>query len=562
MLVNVNVKNLALINKVDIFFDEGLNILTGETGAGKSIIIGSILIALGGKIPKDIVRDTDKEALVELVFQIDNERTIAKLREFGVETDEGNLIISRKIVNNRSTIKVNGETFTNANLKKITELLIDIHGQHDHQSLLKKSRQLEILDEFAGDTITELKADIVEKYRLYTRLNSELEEFDIDDDRREREISFCRFVIDEIENAHLKEREYEETECLFRKMSASKGILEKMNEVYSLLNGDGYESISDKIGNACRIMQNINEQDDDITNISDSLADIENICEDVKRSIKNYVDSVSFDEEQCIEVEQRVEELNKLRQKYETSKKYDDPVLNILAYQKEQEEKLDRLENIEIRKNELLKKINEIRFELEQLCGRMTDLRKQAAKDLEKKIITVLNGLNFLEVQFEVGFEKTDEFTSNGMDDVEFLISTNPGESLKPLQSVASGGELSRIMLGIKSIMAEKDDIDTLIFDEIDTGISGRTAQMVASRLKSISRAHQVICITHLPQLASMSDNHYLIEKNVIDGNTQTNIVKLDFEQSVEELSRMLGGTQITDTVRENAREMKKLANN
>lgn len=563
MLVNVNVKNLALINKVDVFFGEGLNIMTGETGAGKSIIIGSILIALGGKVPKDIVRDEKKESMIELVFQIQSEKLKEKLKELGVETDEeGSIIISRKILNGRSTIKVNGENYTTGNLKKITEFLIDIHGQHDHQSLLKTSKQLEILDDFAGDEIIRLKTQIKQEYSTYTHLINELKEFDIDDDRRNREISFCRFEIDEIENAHLRKGEYDEIESLYKKMSSSKSILEKMSEVYELIGDDSFGSVSDKISSAYRLSQSACELDEELAGITDSLADLESICGDTKRAIKEYVDSMSFDMEQAKEVSDRLDELNHLRQKYETERKFDDPVLNILAYKEIQEDKLDKLENIESRKNELTDNLELSREKLIKLSGKLTKLRKSLGLEISKKIVEVLNGLNFLDARFDICFKETEGFSANGRDEIEFMISTNPGEELRPLKEVASGGELSRIMLGIKTLMASKDETETLIFDEIDTGISGRTAQMVAGRLKEISKIHQIICITHLPQIAAMADYHFLIEKNVINGNTETNIEMLEEEASVDELARMLGGAKITSAVKENAREMKKLANN
>ena len=315
MLINVNVKNLALINKVDIYFDDGLNIMTGETGAGKSIIIGSILIALGGRIPKDIVRDESKEALIELAFQIHNPLIRQQLEKMGVELDdEGNLIIARRIIGGRSNIKVNGENYTTGNLKKITELLIDIHGQHDHQTLLKPSKQLEILDDFAGNEIKQLKQDISQEYKSYRELQRQLEEFDIDDDKRAREISFCRFEIEEIENAHLVEGEMADTESLYKKISSSQTIIEKMNELYSLFD-DRMGGISERVSEAYRISQSASELDEDLSGIVDSIADMESICADTKRAVRDYVEEMSFDEQQAREVEQRIDLLKRVRQK-------------------------------------------------------------------------------------------------------------------------------------------------------------------------------------------------------------------------------------------------------
>lgn len=563
MLINVNVRNLALIKEADVYFDEGLNILTGETGAGKSIVIGSILIALGGKLPKDMVKDEKKEALVELVFQIQNKNLIEKLGNQGVSIEEdGQLIISRKILNGRSTIKVNGETFNISALKNVTELLIDIHGQHDHQSLLKKDKQLIILDNFAENELKDLKDNIKSEYRKYQDLKAELKEYDIDDEARNREIAFCRFEIDEIDNAHLKYGEYEDIEAAYRKMSASKDIIIKMNEVYELLGGESFDGTSDRISNALRTAQSVSELDKEIEKITESLMDLESICQDTVRSVKDYVDNMSFDEEETLAVEQRLDELNRLKQKYEQKKIYDDSVKNILEYRNIQEEKLNKLIDLESRKQKILDKIQISEEKLTELSNKISKIRKKNAVSLKENIENVLKGLNFLDAKFDIRFNEVNHFRENGTDDIEFVISTNPGEDLKPLSKVASGGELSRIMLGIKTIMAARDDIETLIFDEIDTGISGRTAQMVAKRMKEISKVHQIICITHLPQIAAMADNHYLIEKEVKDNITETNIHLLDKDESVNELARMLGGVKITETVLENAREMKSLANN
>lgn len=563
MLINVNVKNLALINEADVYFDEGLNILTGETGAGKSIIIGSILIALGGKISKDMVRDTTKEALAEIVFEIKNNNIIDKLKNAGVgNIDAGQLVISRKIINGRSTTKVNGETFTAANLKKVTELLIDIHGQHDHQSLLKKERQLDILDGFAGEDIKDIKEDIKSEYHTYTDLKNELKKYDIDEGAREREISFCQFEIDEINNAHLKKGEFEEVEQQYKKMSASQSIIEKMSEIHDILDGSGFNGVADRISEAYRIAETISSIDSEIQEISSGLADMESICQDVSRSVKNYVEAMSFDEEETKNVEERLDELNRLRQKYEKSKVFHDPVENILKYRDEQQIKLEDLVNVEEKKNDLLNRIDCSEKKLTVLCDNLSELRKKHSKIFIEAVTEVLKGLNFLDVNFDIEFNQLQNFTANGKDEILFMISTNPGESVKPLNNIASGGELSRIMLGIKTIMAAKDDIETLIFDEIDTGISGKTAGMVAQRMKEVSRHHQIICITHLPQIASKADNHYLIEKHVSGEATQTTINRLDYDESVNELARMLGGEEITQTAIQNAREMKMFANN
>ncbi len=563
MLLNVNVKNLALIKQADIYFDEGMNILTGETGAGKSIIIGSILIALGGKVPKDMIREDEKEALVELVFQIQDEETKAKLREQGIETEEDDqVIITRKIMNGRSLIKVNGESFTVGNLKKVTELLIDIHGQHDHQSLLKQSRHLEILDEFSEKTSGDVKSKVRQTYKEWKELKKSLEEFDMDDETRNREISFCQYEINEIDEAALRPGEYAELEERYKKMSSSKQLIETMNEVYGLTGYENDYSAAEQIGRASSMIQSLLPLDSTLESLVSSFMDLEAICQDVNRNIKTYVEELAFDEEQTAETEERLDLLNKFRQKYANLADKTEVIEKILEYRDRQKEKLDKLLHLEEQKHELIRQTAVKEQQLKELSETLSEIRKKQAKKLEKDIISVLKGLNFLDVKFEITFSKRPDFNENGTDEVEFMISTNPGEPLRPLTKIASGGELSRIMLGIKTIMAAKDNIDTLIFDEIDTGISGRTAQMVAERMKEVSRVHQIICITHLPQIAAMADMHFLIEKSVVHRETVTAIHTLNENESVAEIARMLSGSQITETVLENAREMKKLNNN
>ncbi len=558
MLVDVNVENLALIDKEEVFFTDGLNIMTGETGAGKSIIIGSILIALGGKIPKDIVRDDTKPAMIELVFQIQNPSTESKLEQVGIFLDdEKNLIISRKIVNGRSVIKVNNETYTATNLRKVTELLIDIHGQHDHQSLLKESKQMEILDDFAGTEVKKLKSEIRDAYQQYQNLKKDLMQYDMDDESRQREISFCQFEIEEIEQAGLKVGEYDALEHDYKKLSASKEISALMQNIYYLLEEE-QNSVSERLSKAYAMSLSALEHDEELKDISDTLGTLENICDDVKRSVRTYIDSSVFDEEECRNMEQRLDLIQTLRQKYERERTDSDPIQNIFRYLEKQKAYLDTLLHLEAKKEEVVKELQKATDRLDKLSTNLTKERKTAALQLTQKIEEVLKGLNFLDAKFDIAFAKNKDFSSNGLDKITFMISTNPGEDLKPLDKVASGGELSRIMLGIKTIMASRDEIETLIFDEIDTGISGKTAQMVAIRLKELSRVHQVICITHLPQIASMADSHFLIEKSASANVTTTSIKQLNEDESIDELSRMLGGVTITDAVRQNAIELKK----
>lgn len=553
MLLNVHVKNLALIEDVDVYFGEGLNILTGETGAGKSIIIGSINIALGGKIPKEIIRKNAEFGLVELVFSLTDE-SVNKLKAIGVEISFDNqIVISRKITNGRSVIKINGETATASFLKEVAMLLLDVHGQHDHESLLNKSKHLEILDSFIGESGISKKKQVKELYGEYKSLCEKLDAFDLDEETRTREMSFLEFEIGEIDNANLEPLEDEKLEEEQRTISNSTKLLDALRYTYNVISEDE-NSASSLISMAAREISKISNINDKTQSLYNSVMDLDSICQDFSYEISNYIDSISFDEDRVNFVYERLDLINKLKMKHGNS------IEAILQKRDNFAKKLEEYVHYSEELSKLNIKINEAAQKLSLACDELTNIRKTVAKKLSSDIVNVLKTLNFSTVIFDVDFKKSESFSQKGNDVVEFLISTNKGEELKPLSNVASGGELSRIMLGIKTILANVDNIETLIFDEIDTGISGRTAQMVAEKMKMIGKNHQVICITHLPQIAAMADDHYLIEKQTIENSTVTNINKLSYDESINELARMLGGAQITDTVMNNAKEMKKLA--
>ncbi len=554
MLLNVHVKNLALIEEAEVYFKEGLNILSGETGAGKSIIIGSINIALGSKLPKDIVREGADYGLVELVFETESKEVEKKLYDMDIPFDEGQIIISRKIVNGRSTIKVNGQTVSATMLREITSLLIDIYGQHDHESLMSKNKHMDILDEYGAATIMPQRQKVAELYKQYKDCKSRLDEFDMDEEERNKELSFLEFQISEIEDANLKKGEDEELEEEYRKMSHNEKIVEALNTTYRAVGGSDEGSFSESVGYAIKELSMVMEYDDKMKAFYDSLMDIDSICNDLSRAVASYIDEMTFDEERIRYVSDRLDLINKLKMKYGITIELITEKLTSLK------ERYSKLKNAEEELAQIKEELKTIEEKLTKQCKKLTDIRMNEAKSLEKNITDALMDLNFLEVNFKVDFDKADNFTSKGMDVIQFYISTNSGEKLKPLSEVASGGELSRIMLALKTIMAGNDGIDTLIFDEIDTGISGRTAQKVSEKMKFISKNHQVMAITHLPQIAAMADNHYLIEKSVKNGKTITQINELSYEESVMELARILGGTMITDAVVNNAREMKKLA--
>ncbi len=548
MLLDLRVKNLALIEKAEISFSEGLNILTGETGAGKSIIIGSVNMALGGKVTKDAIRQGAESAYVELVFAVDEPEKREALRELDVELPEdGTLILSRKITPARSVSKVNDETVTAGRLREITGRLIDIHGQHDHQSLLYKAKHLEILDSYARAETGPLKENVAKAYGEYRALQERLEGMDLDREARIREADFLRYEIRELEQAHLKEGEEEELTADYRRLSHAQKIMEHLSEAYRELDGD-------QIGRAMRETAQAAEYDDALQGVRDQLTDAEAIVNDCLHDIASYMDEFCFDEETFRQIGGRLDQIHDLYAKYGGS------VPEILKKLEEKKARLDELEHFDLIKEKLEQEYARCEKELDRLCGRLSEARRSAAGVLTRKIRQGLEDLNFIDVRFEMEIRRLPHYTAGGYDEAEFLISTNPGLPMRPLGSVASGGELSRIMLAIKAVLADTDDIPTLIFDEIDTGISGRTAQMVSEKLSYIAGRHQVICITHLPQIAAMADRHFEIAKAAQDGNTTTRIRELDDSQMVEELARLLGGAEITAAVYENAREMKALA--
>ena len=548
MLLELHVKNLALIEKADVEFGEGLNILTGETGAGKSIIIGSVTMALGGKAPKGSIRPGADYAYIELVFSVAGEEKRKALRELDVEpTEDGLVIISRKLTSARSISRINDETVTMARLSQITGLLLDIHGQHEHQSLLYKSKHLEILDAYVKAATQPVKQTIADRYRIYRSLEEKLRGFDLDAESRIREADFLRFEIEEIETSALKEGEEEELTSVYRRYSHSRRIAECLGAAYEAVEGEW-------LARALKEVEQASEYDESLGGVRDQLYDADSILRDAGREMSSYLDSMEMDEETFRKTEERLDLIHNLQAKY-------GPTVEAICQKLEQKKKrLEELEDYDAHKKRMEQELEECRNGLEKLCTQLTGIRKKASGTLVKKIRQGLVDLNFLDVEFDMEFEKLDHFTPSGWDGAQFLISTNPGQPMRPLKDVASGGELSRIMLAIKTVLADSDDIPTLIFDEIDTGISGRTAQKVSEKLMLIARSHQIICITHLPQIAAMADSHFEIAKSASQGRTITTIRLLDRQASVEELARLLGGARITEAVLKNAGEMKELA--
>lgn len=554
MLIHLHVKNLALIEDIEVEFGPGLNILTGETGAGKSVLLGSMQLILGGRTARDMIRTGASCALVELLFQVENKKAEQALNSLGIFTEEGQVLLSRKIMDGRSINKINGETCTVGQMKAAAECLLDIHGQHEHQSLLYQEKQLEILDAYGREKIRPAKEAVRQSYEEYRKYMRALKELDTDEEQRNREKAFLEFEISEIEKAHLVPGEDEELETLYRRLNNGKLILETLQSVHSLTGYDSGQGAGEAVGTGVRELLRVTEYDTQLESMAETLQEIDGLLNDFNRELSSYVEDLSFDDETFYETEKRLDQINGLKAKYGRT------IEEILEYQNTQQQKLEKLARYEENFLEARQNLKKAEEQLEKDSYVLSEIRKDYSKTLTEKIIEGLRDLNFLDVKFRIDFQRKQEFTDNGYDSIEYEISTNPSESVKPLGRIVSGGELSRIMLAIKAILADRDQIETLIFDEIDTGISGRTAQKVSEKMAVIGSCHQVLCITHLPQIAAMADTHFEIEKHQKGSETITEIHPLGERESVRELARLLGGAEITEAVLKNAMEMKELA--
>ncbi|MEE1109468.1 MAG: DNA repair protein RecN [Lachnospiraceae bacterium] len=551
MLRNLHIKNLALIREVDVDFNPGLNILTGETGAGKSIIIDSIGMALGGKPVRRLIREDAPSGLVELVFEVSNPETEAALAAMDIAAEDGVILISRKMQGNRSTIRINGETRTAADARAVGSLLLDIHGQSEHQKLLRPDHQLDLIDSYGRGEIREALLKVRESYKVYAELKKKLGSGEMSEEERNRRMSFLEFEIEDIESAGLKEGEDEELEALYRKMKNARRIVTAVNEAHTLT---GYEEgAGDEIGRAVKELDSVSEYDEEIAGLLNTLSEIDDLLNDFNREVAAYADSLDFEESAFAETEERLDLINRLKAKYGRT------ISDILIAKEEKEEELSALRDYEEERIRLKKKFARAEEALGEASRELSVLRKRYAEEFSRKVVDQLRELNFAKADFAVHFEETAGYTANGCDAVSFMIATNPGEPRRELSKVVSGGELSRIMLGIKTIFAADDKTETLIFDEVDTGISGRTAQMVAEKMSAIARDRQVLAITHLPQIAAMADTHYAITKELSDSSAITKIEALSEEESVLELARLIGGEKITENTLKSSREMKEM---
>lgn len=555
MLLGLHVKNLALIEEEEISFEDGLNILTGETGAGKSILLGSVNLALGAKADKSLIRTGADFALVELLFRVDNERQREKLRTMDIEPDEdGTVLIKRKIYPGRTQCSVCGETVTTHELRELSELWIDVYGQRENQRLLRREAQLQVLDEYAGEKAARLLTEVRTLYRDFRGKEETAAQEDLDPAARARETDLLTYEVNEIESAQLRKKEDEELESRYRTLSSFRRIDEALQNAEGLLQ-EGEESAAEQVGRAVRALSRVQGIDQALDEVIAQTCEVDALLSDAARAISDYHAGLSFDPQEFAALEERLDLINHLKDKYGGS------LESIEAAMEQKRKRLEELSDYEaLRKRQLLE-AQQAKDALLAACRRLTELRTKAAKEFQEKMKRELLELNFNQVDFRAEIKSREEQVSgNGCDSVIFYISMNPGEPVRPLDAIASGGELSRIMLALKTVFAGKDDIHTLIFDEIDSGISGQTAWKVAQKLGRLSADHQILCITHLPQIASMEEKHFLIEKTAENGRTTTHIRALDEEESSRELARMMGGERITETTLQSAREMKEMA--
>ncbi len=552
MLSELHVKNFAILDEVSVEFGKGLNVLTGETGAGKSLLLGSVNAALGGKVSKDFLGSNGDYALAELLF--DNDACVRDLLEKYELPESDMLVISRRITDTgRSVSRINGETVNASIVKEIASRLFDVHGQHDHQTLLYPAKQLALLDRYAGAEALEEAAAVRSLARDYRAAKKELSDASEHGAARARELSMAQYEYDEIMAARLVAGEDDLLEERFRVLSNREKLTEACAEADSVLSTDA-TSVTTGIGRALRKLSKASSLDPKLEAIYEDLRLAEEQVGDIAARLSDYLSEITGTEAELNEVGERLDVINRLKSKYGRT------IEAILAYAEEAERTIAKLSDFDGYVAALTEKVKKSEQALRTEAAKLTAIRKKAADELSAKVRASLSELNFLNSEFTVEFRELEEPGETGAEEAEFMISANPGEPLRPLAKIASGGELSRVMLALKTASSGKDEIETVFFDEIDAGISGRTAQKVAEKLAAIAQTKQVICITHLPQIAAMADCHFEISKSAENGKTRTTLQKLTEDEVPRELARMLGGAEITDSVMANAREMRELA--
>ena len=555
MLERLQIKNIALIEECSVTFGAGLNILTGETGAGKSMLMDSLLFALGNRAGKELIRHGQKSAHVEALFTIEEGEILARLERNGVEIDEtGELLLTRTIQETgKSVCRANGSMVTIGMLRELTEGVIDIYGQHDHQSLLNPSKHIQMLDRFCSAEFYNVMSEYKTCYKALKNLEKQLQELVGEEGQREQRLDILRFQINEIEGADLTAGEEDELSERKKRANHHEKLLKSISESIQLLyDGEGqYVSVCDALSGVLGKLNEVLFLDDEIQVYHQTLNDAFVQIEDSARELKRFEQSLTDEPDNIDEIEERLALIYRLKRKYGHS------IAEILTFWESAKDELARLENSEVRVNELVREKAKEEMRIRALAQTLTQLRTETAKRVGVMIEETLHEMEMKNAKFSISVTSKDIWGSDGCDRVEFLISPNVGEKLKPLSQIASGGEMSRIMLALKSVLVDADEIDTFIFDEIDAGVSGRTAAKVGKLMNGIGKKRQVICITHLPQIAAMADMHFKIEKKSIGERTLTEVFPLEEEDSVLEIARLLGGEAITETTLAAAKELR-----
>ncbi|SPZ50301.1 Recombination protein N [Sarcina ventriculi] len=556
MLLQLSIKNFALIEEITLDLDEGFTILAGETGAGKSILIDAINYVLGSKFNKDLIRTGEEKTFVEAICSIEDNKSLKEILDFyDIEYDDILIISRESFKNGKSVIRVNGKAIILSNLRKISEKLIDIHGQHSNQNLLNKDRHIEYLDSFGK---INLENDFI-KYK-----ESFVEFKDIKDkilslnknESDEKLVDYIKYQIEEIDNASLSAGEEEKLIDRYNILSNHEKIRNSLARSYSYLDSStGEYSVLDSLDFVVREISAIEKHSEKAKLIKERVNNTYYELQDLTKDIKSLLDESYYDENELDEINSRIYKIGLLKKKYGSS------IEEILKYRENLDKQYQEIINSEEVIKELKNKLIVIEKRLDKYSKNIHEKRVILGKVIEEKIEKELKYVGLGKCTFKISIEYDDSFNLKGKDKVQFMISTNLGEPIKPMEKIVSGGELSRIMLSLKSVFIDKDNTPTIIFDEIDTGISGRIAQCVAEKMYEISNKHQVLCITHLPQIASMSDNHYMVKKYIENEKTFTKIEKINEEKKIEEIAIMLGGVKLTENTLTNAREIIELAN-
>lgn len=562
MLESLKIKDFAIIEDLSLDFSKGMTVLTGETGAGKSIIIDAVGLLAGGRGSSEFVRHGSKKCILEGQFTYNpSEALFELLKENEIEAEDQTLLIQREIFSSgRNVCRINGSIVTIANLKEIGSQLIDIHGQNEHQELMVPENHIYLLDYFGSQELASLKQDYAGTYAQLKKLEKERKQWEYNEQELAQRIDVLKYQVDEISAAKLQENEEDDLKEEEQKLANHQAIVEALSSTYSLLQGEELSGL-DLIGQAMERMDAISTMDESFKQIADTLSSAFFQLQEVSSDVYSEMDQLEYDEERLNEIEERLNLIQQLKRKYGHT------IADILAHYNQARTELEKLENREEQVDSLAQKITTLRQSALKQADKLSELRKETAKSLETSILEQLNQLYMEKVKFSVQFKtvksmdaSTNQLNENGMDKVEFHVATNPGEPLKPLAKVASGGELSRMMLAMKTIFSHSQGITSIIFDEVDTGVSGRVAQAIADKIHSVASHSQVLCITHLPQVAAMADHHLYIRKEVNEERTRTFVEQLVKGERTEEIARMLSGEELTQLTVETAEELLKLA--